>query len=169
MSVRMTRDEDDVVVGTRAGMAIRFPVRDVRLMGRGTRGVKGINLAKGDIVRGMVVVEKGGSLLAVCENGYGKRTNFDAYRRQRRGGKGLINIKTSTRNGKVVTIVDVRESDEIMVITTGGMAARMPVSSIREIGRNTQGVRVISLKPEDKVGGIARVPAEESVEEEAAE
>ena len=169
VSVRMTRDEDDVVVGTRAGMAIRFPVRDVRLMGRGTRGVKGINLAKGDIVRGMVVVEKGGSLLAVCENGYGKRTNFDAYRRQRRGGKGLINIKTSTRNGKVVTIVDVRESDEIMVITTGGMAARMPVSSIREIGRNTQGVRVISLKPEDKVGGIARVPAEESVEEEAAE
>jgi DNA gyrase subunit A len=169
VSVRMTRDEDDVVLGTRGGMAIRFATRDARLLSRGTMGVKGISLKKGDVIQGMVVVEKGAGLLAVCENGYGKRTNFDAYRRQRRGGKGLINIKTSKRNGNVVSIVDVRESDEIIVVTTGGMVVRIPVSSIREIGRNTQGVRVIALKADHRVAGIARVPVDESAQEEAAE
>ncbi len=165
VSVRMTRDEDGVMLATRGGMAIRFAVGQVRLMGRNTRGVKGISLRDGDSVVGMVVVNEGAGLLAVCENGYGKRTAYKQYRTQKRGGKGLINIKTSKRNGPVVGVLDVRESDELMVVTMGGMVVRMPVSSIREIGRNTQGVRVISLKAGDKLASIARVPVEEKGEE----
>jgi DNA gyrase subunit A len=122
--------------------------------------VKGINLAKGDYVIGMVVVKRDSSLLVVTENGYGKRTSIDDYRVTNRGGKGVINVKTSERNGEVVTIKEVLDDDELILITKQGIANRQAVKDIKVIGRNTQGVRLISLKGDDKVTDVARVVKE---------
>ena len=165
--VELTLGGDDVILGTASGQAIRFPAEQVRSVGRATRGVKGIHLAKHDKVVDMVVVpsraaEDRGTLLSICENGYGKRTAFAEYRTQSRGGKGLINIKTSKRNGKVVSLMAVGEEDEVMLITLGGMVIRLPASPIREFSRNTQGVKLISLKKSDKLVAAARVAKEDS-------
>jgi len=157
IGVMLTSGSDEIILATRGGYAIRFSEEDVRSMGRVTRGVRGISLRKNDHVVGMVVARPGGMLLTVCENGFGKRTSYDVYRKQSRGGKGIINIKTSKRNGPVVAIVDVKDEDSIMLVTLGGMMLRCAVGNIRPIGRATQGVRLISLKPTDKVVGVARV------------
>ncbi len=153
----VTNGANDIILGTREGQAIRFPESKVRGMGRTAAGVKGINLAKGDYVVGMVVVKRQSSILSVTENGYGKRTDVNEYRVTNRGGKGIINIKCSERNGKVVSIREVLDDDELILMTRHGIANRMAVSGIRVIGRSTQGVRMINLKSGDKVTDVAVV------------
>lgn len=187
----------DVVLSTSNGMSIRFCESDARAMGRDTMGVKGINLAKGDQLVGMVVAEENTTLLTVCENGYGKRTPFGVieaeetavagdpeaepveaaepeaeeeseegstssgmrYRRQRRGGKGLRDIKTTDRNGKVLGILAVNDGDDVLMISQSGMMQRIRAVDISLIGRNTQGVRIMRLDGE-KLASLARIPAE---------
>ncbi len=149
----LTSGSDDIVLSSRDGMSIRFNESDVREMGRVSRGVKGIALEGDDQVIGMVVVHPDGSLLTVCEKGYGKRTLFSEYRPQRRGGKGLKDIRTTERNGKVVASISTLEEDHVMLLTSGGMLVRIKAADIRPIGRNTQGVRLIRLKEGDRVIG----------------
>jgi DNA gyrase subunit A len=151
----------DVVLGTRKGMAIRFHEDDVRPMGRTAYGVKGISLAKNDYVVNMVVLKGDTSLLVVTENGYGKRSLIGDYRITRRGGKGVINVKASERNGEVVAIREVQDQDELILMTKKGISNRQAVREIKVIGRNTQGVRLISLKSGDRVIDVARVVKEE--------
>jgi DNA gyrase subunit A len=146
-------------------MAIRFKDTDVREMGRATTGVRGVTLAGKDFVIGMVVVKQSATLLVVTEKGMGKRSEIDAYRLQRRGGKGVINIRTSDKAGKVVAIREVVPGDELMVITRNGVVNRQSVDGIRVIGRNTQGVRLINLGPKDVVMDVAKVVKEEELDE----
>ena len=135
-------------------------------MGRVTRGVKGINLAKGDYLIGMAIVDDHASLLVACENGYGKRTEFKDYRVQRRGGKGIITIKTTDRNGPVVGALSVRDQDQIMLISQQGKMVRMAVSDFRTIGRNTQGVRLIGLGEEGLLSTVAKVITDQNSKDE---
>ena len=155
---------DQVVLATRDGMAIRFDESDVRVMGRPAHGVRGINLTEEDEVVGMIVVKGGddpASLLTVCANGFGKRTSLAEYRSQSRGGKGLIDIKTTERNGSVVAVSKVTDADEVMLTTAGGIIIRTRVADISQIGRNTQGVRLIRVDEGDAVGSLAKLPEEE--------
>src|SRR5262249_53540254 len=164
IGVARTRAGDQVVLSTRQGMAIRFDESDARAMGRPAYGVKGIELEDGDEVVGMVVAngaDDPASLLTVCALGFGKRTALTEYRSQRRGGKGLIDIKTSERNGPVVAIAKVTDADEVMLTTTGGILIRTPVADMRLIGRNTLGVRLIRVEEGDTVSSLARMPEEE--------
>jgi DNA gyrase subunit A len=130
-------------------------------MGRSAVGVWGIRLEENDAVCDMLVTDGTGTLLTVCENGYGKRTLVDEYRAQSRGGKGIIDIRTSDRNGKVVNLLAVKDDDEVMMITKDGQIVRTKVSGISVIGRNTQGVRCIALNEGDKLVSVARIPNEE--------
>ena len=171
IGVARTKAGDHVVLSTKDGMAIRFDESDVRTMGRPAYGVRGINLSEGDEVVGMVVAngpDDPASLLTVCSNGFGKRTVLTEYRAQNRGGKGLIDIKTSERNGHVVAIAKVSESDEVMITTTGGVLIRTKVAEMREIGRNTQGVRLIRVEEGNAVSSLAKMPEEELAAEQAA-
>jgi len=154
---RLTSGDQDVLLATRDGMAIRFSETDVRCMGRSARGVKGITLRESDLVVGMVVVDDDGALLTMCENGYGKRTGFGEYRHQRRGGMGLIDIKTTARNGKVVSALAVHDDDEVMMITAQGKIIRTAVNQTRAIGRNTQGVTLINCENDDRLVAVCRV------------
>jgi DNA gyrase subunit A len=157
IEAKMTDGTCDIVLATREGQAVRFPEDKVRHMGRTAYGVKGITLGKKDRVIGMVVVKRDATLLSVTENGYGKRTSIADYRVTNRGGKGIINIKTTERNGKVVDIKEVVTDDELMLITQKGIIIRQPVKQISVIGRATQGVRLINLTAGDKVVDVARV------------
>jgi DNA gyrase subunit A len=162
VAVRITDGSKDVLLSTAQGMSIRFPEAEVRSMGRTAYGVKGITLEKDDEVVGAELVEAGTAILTVTENGFGKRTEEAEYRVQGRGGKGIIDIKTTERNGLVVGVAPVRERDQIMLVTSGGMLIRMKVADISLIGRNTQGVRLITLENADeKVTGLSRLPEEE--------
>jgi DNA gyrase subunit A len=155
IDVQLTDGESDVVLATREGMAIRFAETDVREMGRATTGVRGISLQADDVVIGMVVLRPGTTLLVVTEKGMGKRSEVDAYRLQRRGGKGVINVRTSDKTGLVVGIKPVVPDDELMLITRNGIVIRQSVNGIRVIGRNTQGVRLINLDTGDVVMDVA--------------
>ena len=161
IDVAMTTGTDHIILGTRDGMTIRFDESQVRSMGRASRGVKGIKLRSGDAVVGMVIVEEKAALFTVCENGYGKRTGLENYRVQSRGGIGLKNIKTSSRNGKVVALQAVQSKDDLMMITANGMIIRTGLDEIRSIGRNTQGVRLIKLKAGDKLVAAEKIISEE--------
>jgi DNA gyrase subunit A len=162
IDVALTTGSDHIILGTRDGMTIRFDESQVRSMGRASRGVKGINLRTGDAIVGMVIVEEKAALLTVCENGYGKRTGLDNYRSQSRGGVGLKNIKTSDRNGKVVALQAVQNKDDLMMITANGIIIRTGLDEIRSIGRNTQGVRLINLKADDKLVAAEKIVSEEA-------
>jgi len=162
----LTTGEDEVLLATRDGMAIRFAEADVRPMGRQAYGVKGIGLEKGDAVVAMNVVGSDGTVLTVTQNGYGKRTAIGEYRVQNRGGKGLINIKTTGRNGRVVGVKFLRGDEEVMLITEKGMIIRLDTVDISTIGRNTQGVRLIQLEESDHLVSVERL-AERADEEEA--
>ena len=153
----ITDGTSDIVLGTKEGLAIRFPENKVRSMGRTAYGVRGVSLRGKDQVIGMVVIKREASLLVVTENGYGKRSPISDYRVTNRGGKGVINVKTTDRNGKVVAIKEVLEDDELMIITEKGIIIRQPIKQIKEIGRNTQGVRLINLDEGDKVMDVARL------------
>jgi DNA gyrase subunit A len=161
IGVDQTMGENHIVLGTSDGMTIRFDEQQVRSMGRASRGVRGINLRSGDAVVGMVIVEEKSDLFTVCENGYGKRTGIENYRSQTRGGVGLKSIKTSARNGKVVTLKAVQNDDDLMLITANGMIIRTGLDEIRSIGRNTQGVRLINLKEGDKLVAAEKIAAED--------
>ena len=158
VSVELTSGHDDILIVTRNGMSIRFNENDCRPMGRATRGVRGINLGKGDKVIDMEVVDdENTSVLVLTEHGYGKRTTFSEWRVQHRGGKGVITIKTTTRNGKVVSAFTVQDTDEIVMVTESGQLIRTRAGEFREIGRNTQGVRATRLGEGDRLVCAARV------------
>ncbi len=167
-------------------MAIRFSESDARAMGRNSRGVRGIKLSKDDEVVGMVVSNEQMTLLTVCENGYGKRTPFGPvevetsdddesspsssmrYRLQKRGGKGLRDIKTTARNGKVIGTLAVEDGDDILLMSAQGKIQRLRAVDISTIGRNTQGVTIMKMDGDDQIAGIARIPAEVVDEEDDA-
>jgi DNA gyrase subunit A len=165
IAVAMTDGNEEIILATKEGKAVRFKEKQVRDMGRAAKGVKAVSLGKKDEVIGMVVARKEATLLTVSEKGFGKRTPIEEYRLQSRGGKGIINIKTTSKTGLAVGIKMVSDKDEVMIITESGVIVRTPVKGIRTSGRSTQGVRVISLKgPKDKVSAVASVVAEEAEE-----
>jgi DNA gyrase subunit A len=157
MAAQITDGTGEIFIGTRDGVAIRFPESDVRPMGRAAYGVKGITLREGDEVVAMEVVRPGSTLLTVTEHGYGKRTELDEYRVQSRGGVGIINIQTTERNGRVVGMASVHDEDEFMLITQQGKILRTVSRDIRAIGRATQGVRLIEIDADDRVVSLARL------------
>lgn len=161
VACKITSGKDEIFLATRDGKAIRFKEADVRDMGRTASGVRGINLAKNDEVIAVEVVNPKATALSVTENGCGKKTLFSQYRIQSRGGKGIINVKVSDKNGKVVNVLTVTEEDEVILVTTGGMVVRCPVSQIRTSGRNSVGVRVMRLRDKDKIASATRVVAKD--------
>jgi DNA gyrase subunit A len=164
MAVLRSDGQSEVFIGTRHGMAIRFPESDVRPMGRTAYGVRGIQLREGDSVVAMEVVKPGGTLLTVTEKGYAKRTDLEEYRVQSRGGLGLKNLEVTDKNGEVVGIAQVR-GEELLVITEQGKILRTPAADIRTIGRATQGVRLMDLGDDDKVVSVALVEPDEPLAE----
>jgi DNA gyrase subunit A len=157
-----TDGQREVVIATKAGMIIRFAEDETRPMGRGASGVRGIDLEDDDEVIAADVAQEGALILTVTERGYGKRTPLEEYRLQGRAGKGIIDIKTEGRNGNVVSMLQVRPGDDILVITTKGMIIRVHADDVSSRGRNTMGVRIIDLEPDDRVGSVARVEAEQA-------
>ncbi len=160
-----TSGEDSILIGTRKGLAIRFRETDVRTMGRTAKGVKGVDLGKEDEAVSLAVVRPGGSILSVTAHGYGKRTPVDEYRLQGRGGKGLIDIKTTRRNGPVVSVKSLEGEEQVMLITEKGMIIRLSTADISSIGRNTQGVRLIQLEEGDRLVSVARLAEREDDED----
>ena len=156
----LTGGDDQVVLGTRQGMACRFNENDVRAMGRSAHGVRGIALRPGDVVVDMAVIQAGMSLLTVCERGMGKRTTIDEYRLTKRGGKGVINVRVTEKNGPVVALRAVTDDDALMLITGQGVLLKMTLDQLRDIGRATQGVRLIRVGEDDKVVAVAQVASE---------
>ena len=176
VGVRITDGNQVVFLATREGMAIRFDEEDVRSMGRPAYGVRGIDLAKNDYVVGIAVTpkerKKNGAgtdcaclILSVTENGFGKRTDVDEYRLQSRGGKGVINVKTTSRNGKVSSIQLVDDTSELVVISQYGKIIRIDTKTVRAAGRSTQGVKLLYLEDEDKVAAAVVIPPEEAKSE----
>jgi DNA gyrase subunit A len=166
ISVLLTRGDQEIVLVTRNGRAIRFHETDVRTMGRTARGVKGVRLRGDNRVVGAAVVDDEGMLLSVCENGYGKRTEFAEYPCRNRGGIGVYDIKTSARNGKVIGALTVYEDDEVLMITAQGKVVRTAVDQVRAVGRNTQGVTLIRCGDDDHLVAISRVVELDNGEED---
>ncbi|MBN1422933.1 DNA gyrase subunit A [Candidatus Fermentibacteria bacterium] len=167
IDAELTDGQQDVILATSSGLAIRFPEAEVRDTGRGAQGVIGIRMRQsGDWVIGMVIVRREASLLVVSENGFGKRTTLSDYRVTHRGGQGVATLKTAGRNGSVIGMKEVVDDEELMLITRNGVIIRLPVSGVRIIGRNTQGVRLINLDPGDQVIDVERVVGAEEEPEE---
>jgi DNA gyrase subunit A len=170
LEVRLSDGDKNIFLATEKGYAIRFPEADARPMGRATRGVRGINLRKGDRVVSMESLGEEGEILSVSQNGMGKRTRLDQYRIQGRGGKGIINLKVSKRTGPVIGALQINESDGVILITQEGKIIRTLVEGIRVIGRSTQGVKLIDLDGEDTLVAMAKLVDREDAETaEAAE
>jgi DNA gyrase subunit A len=161
VEAKLSDGNNDVIIGTRNGMAIRFNEKDVRDMGRTATGVRGIKLGKNDVVIGMIVVRNANTLMVVTDKGFGKRSEIEDYRLTKRGGKGVITVKTSEKNGKMIAMKEVNDNDELVIITSNGMVIRQAVKELRVMGRNTQGVRLIRLNEDDAIADIARVIPEE--------
>jgi DNA gyrase subunit A len=157
----VTDGTQEVIMATRKGRAIRFPEKNVRPMGRASTGVRGIRFNNEDDVVGMVVVEQGATLMTVTQNGFGKRSALEDYRVTARGGKGVVNIKTTKRNGEVVAIMEVQDNDQLMMITKNGIIIRCPVAQIRVMGRYAQGVKLINLDDGDSVVDVAHLAVED--------
>ena len=157
ISARLATDEQDILLGTQKGMAIRFKASDVRSMGRPSVGVRGIRLDEDDAVVGMTVLDAGSAILSVTERGYGKRTKQEEYRVQQRGGRGIILIKTGGRNGQVIGVRQVVDEDHIMLITNQGVIIRMVAKDISVLGRNTQGVRLVRVGKDDVVQAVCHL------------
>jgi DNA gyrase subunit A len=164
MAARRTDGQREVLLSTKAGMIIRFPEEEVRPMGRTAGGVRGIDVDDDDQVIAAEVVQEGVSVFTITERGYGKRTPLEEYRLQGRGGKGIIDIKTEGRNGSVVGMLQIRETDDVLAVTTKGQMIRVHGGDITSQGRNTMGVRIIALDADDRVGSVARVEAEQVIE-----
>ncbi len=168
ISVALTDGSKDIFLASRGGKSIRFGEDDVRPMGRVTRGVRGMDLKDDDQVIGMEIVDPnvpGSTIFTVCENGYGKRTDLEEYRGQTRGGMGKITIKTTERNGAVVSVMQVSDDNDLMVITDQGKILRVPVSGFSVIGRNTQGVTLMNTEPNEKVVAVAKLAEKEEDED----
>ena len=161
IAARITDGTLNVFLGARMGKAIRFHESDIRPSGRVATGVRGMRLSEGDHIVGMEVLSHGQTLFAVTEHGFGKRTSIDEYPLQKRGGMGVISIKTTERNGMVVEILLVSEDDDLMLMTNIGKVIRMPINSITVIGRNTQGVKVMGMDADERVVGAARLAEKE--------
>lgn len=161
VGVALTDGESDVMLFSSNGKVIRFPETDVRSMGRVSRGVRGMRLADGEQIISLIIAQQEGAILTATEFGYGKRTVLEEYRVQGRGGQGIISIQTSARNGQVVGAVQVCEEDQIMLITNGGTLVRTPVKHVSQVGRNTQGVRLINLSNDEKLVGLERIIEDE--------
>jgi len=159
VEVQHTYGNDQLFIATSKGRAIRFAEKDIRVMGRTAKGVRGIRLPEGDAVIGLEACPENSkkSLLTVCENGFGKRTKLSEYRDQRRGGGGIITIKASERNGEALSVKLVTDADDLMIMTTGGMTVRIHCKDIKTASRNTQGVRLVRLKPDHKVARVAPI------------
>ena len=168
MAARRTDGQREVLLSTKEGMIIRFAEDEIRSMGRIAAGVKGIDLEEHDQVIAAEVVEEGMSVLTVTVRGYGKRTPLDEYRLTGRAGKGIIDIKTGGRNGPVVGMLQVRQGNDMLVITSKGKMIRLHVDDVTSQGRNTMGVRIIDIDADDQVGSIARVEAEQAAQPESA-
>ena len=165
VGTRLTDGQNDIVIGSRNGMAVHFRESDVREMGRSAAGVRGISLGADDVVIDMVAVKRiDSNLLIVSEKGYGKRSEVGDFRLTHRGGKGVISMNVTDKTGPVVAMKEVVDGDDIVVMTEGGMVIRQHVAEIRVLGRNTQGVRLIRLGEEDKITGVAAVAADEDAE-----
>ncbi|MCU0344034.1 MAG: DNA gyrase subunit A [Ignavibacterium sp.] len=165
IEVKMTDGKNDIVIGTRNGFAIRFNEKDVRDMGRTATGVRGVRLGKGDHVVGLLVIRNDKTtVLVVTEKGFGKRSDINDYRITKRGGKGVITVKTTDKVGKMIAMMEVVDRDELVIISTQGMVIRQSVKDLRVMGRNTQGVRVIRLNEHDSIADIARIVPEDDEE-----
>lgn len=174
LDAKMTNGESDIMIAIKSGKAIRFPEEKVRPMGRTASGVKGITLVnEGDEVIGMICVESGKSdVLVVSENGYGKRSSVEDYRITNRGGKGVKTINMTDKTGNLIALLDVTDEDNLMIINKSGLTIRLDVSTLRVMGRNTQGVRLINLRNDDAIAAVAKVSAskeEENLPEEGRE
>jgi len=161
IAARVTDGNREIFLGSKKGKAIRFKEQAVRPMGRTARGVRGMMVGKDDEIIGMESIGEGESILTITENGFGKRTNTSEYRIQGRGGLGIITIRTTARNGNVIGMKQVTNDDEVMFITNHGKIIRIKISGISVIGRNTQGVKLIGVKKDEKVVGIARLAEKE--------
>jgi len=157
VEVKVTDGNNDIVIGTRNGMAIRFNEDDVRPMGRTSTGVRGIKLGKDDEVVATIVIKNTQTILVVTDKGFGKRSDINDYRITKRGGKGVITVKTGDKNGNLIAMKEVNDQDELVIITTKGMVIRQGIKTIRVMGRATQGVKLINLKNGDSIADIARV------------
>ena len=170
IEARITNGENDILLGTREGKSIRFSEKNIRPTGRKTMGVKGITLSsKEDYVIAMLVVKREGTILVATEKGLGKRTDVIQYRTQSRGGKGVMTMRVTEKTGKMVSIMEVVDADDLIVITDKGVLMRQPVSHIRTIGRVTQGVKLVKLDDGTKISSISRVINDENPETEPAE
>jgi DNA gyrase subunit A len=161
IAARVTNGDQDIFLSTRFGKSIRFHEKEIRSMGRLAAGNIGIRLEGGDEVVSMEVLDEGATIVTVTEKGYGKRTPTEQYRQQSRGGKGVLTIKASERNGAVVSSLQATDQDQIMIITADGKIIRLRVADISVISRNTQGVKLIGLGEGEKVVGVARLMEEE--------
>jgi len=167
IEVLITNGSMDIIMGTSHGKSIRFRESDIRSMGRTAAGVRGIKIpGKGNEVVGMVTVkQEAGTLLAVSENGYGKKTEISDYPVINRGGVGVITLKTSLRNGKMIALKEVVDTDDLMIITQKGILIRLPVATVRTISRNTQGVRLIKLDGDDSISAVTRIMESDKIED----
>jgi DNA gyrase subunit A len=157
LGASISNGENDIILVTRNGYSIRFNEREVRNMGRTAAGVKGITLRSGDAVIGMVVVKREDTLLTISEKGMGKRSNVSDYRTQSRGGKGIIAMKVNDKTGHLVAVLEVVDNEDIIIITENGVVIRQHIGKISVIGRNTQGVRLLKLDDNDKIGDVAKI------------
>ncbi len=165
IDAQITEGDNDIILATSNGYANRFHETDARSMGRNSQGVRGISLRGNDEVVAMVVVKREGTLLAISANGYGKRSEISSYKVTKRGSKGVITLKTTERNGKLIALLEVVDNDDLMIVTKEGMIIRQAVDKISVIGRNTQGVKLIELNKKDQVFDIARIIADDEEEE----
>ncbi len=166
IDAQITEGTNDIILATWNGFANRFNEQDARALGRNSQGVRGISLRPDDRVVAMVVVKREGTLLSISENGFGKRTEISSYSVTKRGSKGVITLKTTERNGHLVSLLEVVDNDDLIIITKNGMIIRQAVANISVIGRNTQGVKLIGLNEHDKVIDVSRIQAEEEYDEE---
>jgi DNA gyrase subunit A len=158
IAAKITDGSNYIFLGSHEGQAIRFAESQVRPMGRQARGVRAMDLAEGDYLVGTEVVEKEGLILSIAENGFGKRTPLESYRLTARGGKGVINMKTTGKTGKVVSILSVKEDSDLFIVTKDGKIIRIEAAEIRQAGRSTQGVRLVKLEEGDRVAAASVIP-----------
>ena len=169
IQAKISNGSDNIIMATKDGKSIRFKEEDVRATGRRTKGVRGITIGSDDEVIGMLVLKNDGHVLVASENGYGKKSQTEEYRIQQRSGKGVYTLKKTPKTGSLISILEVVETDDIMIITSAGVMIRQATSEIRTIGRNTQGVRLIRLDEGATISSVAKVVKEEEGEEDPEE
>ena len=161
IAAKITHGDNYIFIGSREGQAIRFAESQVRPMGRQARGVRAMDLAEGDYLIGMEVVGKEGLILSIADNGYGKRTPLEDYRLTARGAKGVINMKTNKKTGQVMAILSVKEDSELIIVSQNGKIIRIDSATIRQVGRSSQGVKLVTLELDDKVAAASVIPESE--------